>query len=366
MARTLASIQRISEIVPIEGADRIELAKVLGWQVVVKKGQFKPNDLCVYIEIDSIVPDKPCFEFMRDRKFHVKTIKLRGVLSQGLIMPLADVGLTGTYKEGENVTNILGIKKYEPPEVAEKVTHKKSWFEKAFPFLYKKKVSREFPKHLVPQTDEPRLQSLGNEFLETYKDVPIYITIKMDGTSGTFIWYKKKFSVASRNVWMQKENDSVYWRVAKEANLEKAMKKLFKNRNVAIQGEICGSKIQGNHYKFDSLKLFIFGCYDIDTQEYYTPYDLETVADLLCFFGAKVNYVPRLPIKGVKYIKDIGLNVDDWLKLAERKSVFNPDSYDEGIVVRSVDNKPYDVKGLNGKRFSFKVVSNAYLMQYGL
>lgn len=95
MARTLASIQRIFEIVPIEGADRIELAKVLGWQVVVKKGQFKPGDLCVYIEIDSIVPDKSCFEFMRDRKFHVKTIKLRGTLSQGLIMPLADVGLTG-------------------------------------------------------------------------------------------------------------------------------------------------------------------------------------------------------------------------------------------------------------------------------
>jgi RNA ligase (TIGR02306 family) len=88
--RKLASIQKIVDIRPIDGADKIEVAQVLGWEVVVaKKDEFKVGDLVIYIEIDSIVPDKSEFDFLRDRKFRVRTIKLRKQVSQGLILPLS-------------------------------------------------------------------------------------------------------------------------------------------------------------------------------------------------------------------------------------------------------------------------------------
>lgn len=93
--RKLATIREIKDIQPIEGADRIEVATVDGWQVVIKKGEFKVGDKIIYIEIDSIVPEREEFEFLRDRKFRVRTIKLRKQISQGLIMPLSILGNYG-------------------------------------------------------------------------------------------------------------------------------------------------------------------------------------------------------------------------------------------------------------------------------
>jgi RNA ligase (TIGR02306 family) len=100
--RKLATIQKIINIEPIADADKIEKATVLGWSMVVKKNEFKIKDLCIYIEIDSIVPDIPYFEFMRERKFRVKTIKLRGVLSQGLLLPLSFLNEFGNLLEKNN------------------------------------------------------------------------------------------------------------------------------------------------------------------------------------------------------------------------------------------------------------------------
>ena len=118
MSRKLASIQRIVSIEPIQGADKIELAIVLGWQCVVKKDEFKVGDLCVYIEIDSIVPaDNPYFEFMKDRKYRVKTIRLRGIYSQGLVCPLNIMGLK-TSKWDENRFQCV-------PQILEQIKSKK-------------------------------------------------------------------------------------------------------------------------------------------------------------------------------------------------------------------------------------------------
>ena len=108
----LASIQKITKLSPIEGADLIEKASVLGWEVVVKKDEFKEGSLCVYIQIDTVVPELPEYEFLRERKFRVRTIKLRKQISQGLIIPLP----VGSWKEGDDVTELLGIKKYEKPD----------------------------------------------------------------------------------------------------------------------------------------------------------------------------------------------------------------------------------------------------------
>jgi len=115
--RKLASIQVIKELHPIEGADKIEVAKVLGWQLIVKKGEFSVGDRVVYIEIDSVLPDKPQFEFFRARGTRVRTIRLRGVVSQGLCLPLSILPPIDNMalNEGVDVTNILEIEKYEPP-----------------------------------------------------------------------------------------------------------------------------------------------------------------------------------------------------------------------------------------------------------
>jgi RNA ligase (TIGR02306 family) len=124
MIRKLASIRKVKDVKPIEGADVIELILIDGWQCVSKIGQLKKDDLCVYFEIDSFCPEKPEFEFLRKSSFktmadgstgfRLKTIRLKEQLSQGLVLPLSEVNLSDV-NEGDDVTEILGIKKYEPP-----------------------------------------------------------------------------------------------------------------------------------------------------------------------------------------------------------------------------------------------------------
>jgi RNA ligase (TIGR02306 family) len=160
----LASIQKVLKLTPIEGADLIETATVLGWNIVVKKGEYKEGDLCAYIQIDTVVPELPEYEFLRERKFRVRTIKLRKQISQGLIVPLPK----GRWNEGDDITEVLGVKKYEKidnnPERYEKPRMPKVWYKKwiylfKFNVLYKvfpslKRLSRSpFPTHLVSITD---------------------------------------------------------------------------------------------------------------------------------------------------------------------------------------------------------------------
>lgn len=379
MARQLASVQKVLEVVPIDGADKIELVKILGWQCVVKKGVFKIGDMGCYIEIDSIVPPTSSFEFMKDRKYRVRTIKLRGVVSQGLFMPFADLGITNTkrLKEGDDMTSSLGITKWEPDEnnvqIYQGKKNKSIWWKLVYtlPFLkmFRKKCGpgASFPSHLVPKTDETRLQAFGPNFLETYKDLPIAISQKMDGSSTTFVWNKGKFSVASRNVWYIEKKDNNFWKIVGETNIDKAVKQVFGKRNVCLQGELCGPAIQENRYKFDSLHYFLFGIFDSDKKEYFTPQQLIDAFNQLREAGATIEIVDQLIRPSDKVtIKDIGLTVDAWLAFAETKSRFNSDTWNEGVVIRSLDNKPYGVKGMEGGRFSFKCVSNKYLLQYNL
>lgn len=379
MARKLASVQRVLEVVPIEGADKIELVKVLGWQCVVKKGAFKPGDLGAYIEIDSIVPDRPVFEFMKERKFRVRSIKLRGALSQGLFMSFADLGITNTrkIKEDDDLTERIGVTKWEPPEdtgmIYQNKKPKSLWWKLVYtlPFLamLRKKcgTGASFPSHLVPKTDETRIQNFGPDFLIKYADLPVAVSQKMDGSSTTFILNKGKFSVASRNVWMIEKNDSNFWRVAIETGIADAMKRVFGKKNICLQGEMCGPGIQGNKYNFDRLHYFLFGAFDSDKHIYLTPQELIDSFDALCLYEAKIEMVPQLILPGEgKCIYEIGTTVEAWLKFVETKSDFNSETWNEGVVVRSLDNKPYAVKGMEGGRFSFKVINNAFLLQYNL
>lgn len=278
-------------------------------------------------------------------------------------------------KEGMDITDILGIQKWEPPETIEKtkaVKQKSLWnkIQSKLPFIkiFSLKEQTDFPTHLVPKTDEIRLQALGENFLETYKDIKISISEKVDGKSATLILYKRRFSVASRNIWFHKENDSDFWYAAKQINIIPAMKKVFKHRNVALQGELCGPKIQGNRYKLEKLHFYLFNIFDIDKKEYFTPQELYDAVTTLKMEGSTIEIVPQFYTPNTTNITigSIGVTIDSWLQFADGKSTINPSVLREGIVIRSIDNKPYNVKNLPSKRFSFKVVSNKYLLQYNL
>lgn len=278
--RKLASIQKIISLEPILGADRIEKATVEGWELVTKKGEFQVGNLCVYIEVDSIVLDKPEFEFLRDRKFRVKTIKLRKQISQGLVLPLSILP-QGNYKEGDDVTEILGVKKYDPEGdlerklIEEKLTNsnnKISRFLSRYPWyrrlLFKPKKGG-FPS-FINKTDEIRIQNIPN-ILQEEKDTVFQVTEKVDGQSGTYFLVKnphrlfglfgKKyiFGVCSRNLHLPKPNNSSYWTIAKQLKIEDVLYKLIgDNQYVVLQGEILGEGIQGNKYKIKGYDFRAF------------------------------------------------------------------------------------------------------------
>ena len=273
--RKLASIKEIGTILPIENADAIELAMIDGWQcVVAKKDNFKPGNKIVYIEIDSIVPERPEFEFLRDRKFRVKTIKLRGQISQGLVLPLSILpDRKKPYEIGEDVTEILGIKKYDPQAEQEKklIVHKKQnkfqkfmmhfkWYRK---LVLKKEPTAPFPED-IHKTDEERIQNLSKPFEQWKKQgIKFQGTEKIEGQSGTFFTTKlnKKhlFGVCSRNIWLKAKDKSSYWQIAEAKNFNNMLEDIaarFNATKIVLQGEIIGPNIQKNIYHLDDYDIF--------------------------------------------------------------------------------------------------------------
>ena len=179
ISRKLASIQVIKDIIPIKDADAIEVVRVLGWNVVVKKGEFKIGDKVIYCEVDSLFPQKPEFEFLRKVNFRIKTIRLRGVYSQGICFPLSILPV-GVYNEGDDVTNLLEISKYEPPIPVDLAGEAKG----AFPSFLSK-------------TDETRIQCL-EDILTKYLGTLCYYSEKIDGTSSTFYLNEGEFGVCGK------------------------------------------------------------------------------------------------------------------------------------------------------------------------
>jgi len=236
MERKLVSIQTIDSIAAIVGADNIVQARVLGWTVVVKKDEFAPGDPCVFFEIDSVLPDGPAWsEFMRARKFRVRTLKLRGVLSQGLALPIAI--LDGESSRDVDLRDRLGVTKFEAvvPDTRE--------------------IAGPFAPH-VPKTDEIRLQSAIG-VLDELRGHELFVTTKLDGTSATYAHDADGFVACSRN-WALVRGENPVWRLAARYALETKLPIDF-----AIQGEICGPGIQKNLLKLDDVDLFVFNVYDM-------------------------------------------------------------------------------------------------------
>ena len=346
MERKLATIRKIKEINPIEGADAIELAVVDGWQVVVAKNVgHQVGDLVVYCEIDSFLPIEPEFEFLRKSSykkmgdqegFRLKTIKLRGQISQGLILPysvipIAQFATAADLPEGMDVSEVLGIVKYEPP----------------IPAQLAGRVKGTFPSFLR-KTDEERIQNLEKEYTEwtLSSKHQFYATEKLDGSSFTCYIKNGEFGVCSRNMDLLETEDNTFWAVARKLDLENKLRSFGKN--ICFQGEMVGSGIQGNHYNMKDQTVFFYNIFLIDEREYVGYDEFRNMLfdlDLACV--PVLSYPFNFPADSVVALP----TVSALLRSAEGKSVLNDKVEREGLVIRSMD-----------RTISFKVISNKFLL----
>jgi RNA ligase (TIGR02306 family) len=338
MIRKLASVRRVKEIKPIEGADAIELAFVDGWQCVVKKDQLKKGDLALYCEIDSFLPEKPEFEFLRkgcfktmadgSTGFRLRTITLRKQLSQGLLLPLTDVGLSNC-QEGDDVTEILEIKKYEPP----------------IPACLAGEMKGAMPG-FIRKTDQERLQNLL-EYFDKYRDLEFEETEKLDGSSMTVYYNQGETGVCGRE-WEYRETiGNSLWNVSKGLELLERLIKL--NSNIALQGEIIGEGIQSNIYKLSGQRFKIYDIWDIDHQYYLTNKERLEVLEKL---GLSLeNHVPIL--RNIKIFQKFHF-IEEFLEYAAAESVLNSKTKREGIVFKSNER-------VGPQIVSFKVIDNKEL-----
>ncbi len=355
--RKLASIRRIEAIAPIAGCDQIGLAKVDGWQVIVRYDQFKEGDLCIYFEIDSLLPEKDVFEFMRPKSFRVRTMKMKGVVSQGLCMPLSILP-AGAYDIGCDVTDILGVVKYEPPteetsaQTSAPANPARAFFRRFF--RGKKRPANKLPfPSFVSKTDETRIENMA--WILDDKNTRYEVHEKIDGQSGTFFYCKKKrfgifpaddFGVCSRNFRLPQKNASSYWQVADKYRLRDVLHKMLKKINdgsswICLQGECVGPGIQQNKYHLSDCDLY---CFNLITEKS-GKLDSIYAADLSSGFGLK-----WVPLISESYV--LPDTVDELRAFAHGESALFP-TLREGIVLRNYT-----------KNISMKCVDPAFLIKW--
>ena len=347
--RKMATIRQIDALNPIEGADAIECASIGGWKVVVKKGEFSVGNLAVYCEIDSWVPTelapflskgKEPREFEGVKGERLRTVKLRGQLSQGLLLPVeVDNDQFGgvvhlvksnyCVEEGMDVSEILGIVKYEAP----------------IPAALAGEVKGMFPSR-IPKTDQERIQNLTAE-LEVWKDEKLTweVTEKLDGSSMTVYVIDGEVGVCSRNLDLKRNPDNSLWRAAIKHGLEE---KLAGYDNIAVQGELVGNGIQGNMYKMRDQDFYVYDVYSIDQGRYFTPAERKSFVKALDLLHCPV-------LHSATRLLDSD-TVESLLRVAEGKSIMGGEigPEREGLVFKC-----------NEKSVSFKAISNRFLLKNG-
>jgi len=335
--RKLASIQRIKALEPIEDADAIEKATVLGWQLVVKKGEYQVGDLMVYCEIDSLLPERPEFEFMKPRGMRVRTIRLRGQVSQGICFPLSFLSDNFPVVEDADCTDELGIIKYEPPVPANLNGIAKGKFP---PF--------------IPKTDETRVQVL-QPILDKYKGQKCYISEKLDGSSTTYYIKDGEFGVCSRNLELIEDEENSFWKVARQLDIENKLRTL--GGNFAIQGELMGEGIQSNKLRLKAQTIYVFNIFDIDKYEYL---DFEKFCEVM-----KVLDLPVVPIITKEY--ELENDIEAIVKRSVIKSQLCKEVWAEGIVIRPMKEfNDFLLQESGGNtRVSFKAINPEFLLKYG-
>lgn len=335
--RKLATIRKIAEVRAIEGADAIEACRVGGWWVVCKKGEFQVDQVALYLEIDSWVPTElaPFLsrgnqprEFEGVKGERLRTIKLKGQLSQGLLLPIPEDTIKGAgilIAEGLDLTDHLGILKYEKP----------------IPVQLAGLVKGNFPS-FIPKTDQPRIQNLS-DILEELSD-PLHgwsVTEKIDGSSMTVFVNGEESGVCSRNLELKYDPNNSFWEAAIKYDIINKINKT--GRNLAIQGELFGEGIQGNAYKISGRKFYCFDIWDIDNQKYLMTKDMFDICDAL-----DIESVPLL-----EYDISINKDIEKLILEADGKSVIGAKPDREGVVYQS--NRVHDL--------SFKSISAKWLLK---
>lgn len=342
----LATIQKVKNVRHHPNADALDIVQVLGWQVVTKRDEYKENDLCVYIVIDTVLPEKAEFEFLRNKHFRIKPIRLRGEESAGICFPLSilpnytpatgaapyDVPSFGAPTdnvpiiEGTDVTDTVGVIHYEKPIPAELAGQAKG----------------HLPGFLI-MTDEDNLRTYPDALPELWGR-PYYITRKDDGCSGTFYLNGGEFGVCSRRIDLKESEGNGFWRMARKYDLANVLKAEFGDQPWAIQGEVCGPGIQDNHLGLTELELHVFNLFDIKTRNYANY-------DKLVEFCKKYNLVRVTDI--VSDGSAFGYNVEELVKLASEQKY--PNGFPaEGIVIRP---KEGFTSGVLKKMWSGKVLN---------
>lgn len=384
MARKLASVRRVLDIEPIPNADRIELVHIDGWQVIAKKDEIHIGDNVIYFEIDSWIPhDLVPFltkeghepsEFNGVKGERLKTIKMRGAISQGLVLPISflkekfpDVYNKAYDCIGYDLTEVLGIQKWEMPEVEQRRRFGSSAVapgDHRYPF-----------PDFIPKTDQERIQNMPELFdssLASYDEINTYeATEKLDGTSCTICLYDdgtiRRFLVCSRNYIYQPDGgQTVYGEIARKYNIKKRLSpwnwidkalNFFGIKdplrcprkegllNLAIQGEIIGPKIQRNRYQLEEVDFYVYDIFDVRNQKYLSPYETRRITEEL---GLK-----HVPVIDEHWTLG-GRTMESVLNYADAKTVVgnNPEQLREGVVFKK--NK--------GNRKSFKAISNKFLL----
>jgi len=339
--RQMATLRRIDAIHPIPNADAIECAVIGGWKVVAKKGEYQHGDLAVYCEIDSWIPNalapflskKEPKEYNGVKGERLRTVRLRGQLSQGLLLPLTVLQNDGawiagvTVDDGTDVSDVLGIQKWEAP----------------IPAQLAGQVRGNFPAP-IPKTDQERVQNIN---LEEYLDDIYEVTEKLHGASCTFYLDKEgKFHVCSRNLDLKPDPNNSYWRAAYELEIEAKMRQenLF---GYAIQGELCGQGINGNNYNlllnFYAFDVFVEGVgYMLPEQRY-----------------ALINRmgIPHVPM----IVRNLSLK--DILDTKEKILQFAEGYTSIPMLADKCLREGYVFKSMTQEK-SFKAVSNSWLLQY--
>ena len=334
--RKLATIRKIDAIGPIEGADAIEVATVGGWKVVIKKGEFAVGDLAVYFEIDSWMPvelapflskGKEPREFEGIKGERLRTVKLRGQISQGLLLPIEPTcaNIVSELFEGLDVSFPLNIVKWE----------------KAIPAQLAGLVKGNFPTQ-IPKTDQERVQNLTKE-IEAAQGSVYEVTEKLEGSSMTCYLIDGEFGVCSRNLDLKRDEKNAFWQAAIREDIETKMRDTGPAAQFAIQGELIGPGIQGNIYKLMFIEFRVFDVYNILSGEYLTPVFRKAL-------------IERMGLKHVPVLESnfkLETDVEGLIAKAEGKSVMGditgPER--EGLVFKQVDGG-----------MTFKAISNKYLL----
>ena len=326
--RKLVTIRTLNSVVPHPNADRLELARVGGWQCVVPKGLHRQGEQVLFFEIDSVLPVAEPFEFLRKscyikrdwvEGFRLRTIRLRGEWSQGLVMPLAALNAFNIVHNPDEdlLAEALGVIKWDPP----------------MPACLAGEMAGRFPSE-VPKTDQERVQNLQPDKIPgTYE-----VTEKLDGSSMTVIvGPEQDIRVCSRNYELRETEGNTLWSVARQQ-----FTGTF-DRRLAFQGELVGPGIQGNSYALHNHNYYVFDVFDIDAQRYLLPEERRAIVE-----EAGLNHIP--------VIGTVSLTEPDPSALiqgADGQSTLTPEVIREGWVFKSVESD-----------FSFKVISNKWLLRH--